>query len=358
MIAGLAGQGGGIVGGLWRDRGSCLAAEGHANTAQRLQANEGGRDLLEYGALVSVVMPIFNRAHLVPRVVGSILAQTYRNLDVVIVDDCSTDDIEGAIAALGDPRVRLIRRERNGGAAAARNTGVAAARADWIAFHDSDDYCTSDRIDLSVRKLMGLPQDYIGVYGIALFYTDASEENYGQRATFFRPFLSEHQLSGDLSSRTLQGNMMNLPTFLVKKTALQSAGLFDERLQQNEDWDLCLRLTQRGKFGFVPEFLILSPIPIDPTVSAARVSRSVRQGPRSFIRITGKLRHAGIGGSELSPHYASAAQYLMRMDRPGFARRFLRAALVLKPWQPRLWAHYLLSFTPKLHARLRRQQRL
>ena len=310
---------------------------------------------MEYGALVSVVMPIFNRAHLVPRVVGSILAQTYRDLDVVIVDDCSTDDIEGAIAALDDPRVRLIRRERNGGAAAARNTGVTAARADWIAFHDSDDYCTSDRIELSVRKLSQLPEDYIGVYGVALFYRKVSEESYGQGATFFRPVPSEHQLSGDLSSRTLQGNMMNLPTLLVKKTALQSAGLFDERLRKNEDWDLCLRLTQRGKFGFVPEFLILSPNPIDPQAMAAKISRSVRHGACSFIRITGKLRRAGAGGRSLAPHYASAARYLMRLERPGSARRFLRASLALDGWQPRIWMHYLLSFTPSLHARLRRE---
>ena len=94
--------------GLWREAGACLPAARHANTAPRWRADEDGRDLLEYGALVSVVMPIFNRAHLVPRVVGSILAQTYRNLDVVIVDDCSTDDIEGAIAALGDPWDKVL----------------------------------------------------------------------------------------------------------------------------------------------------------------------------------------------------------------------------------------------------------
>ena len=313
---------------------------------------------MEYGALVSVVMPVFNRAHLVPRVVGSILAQTYRNLDVVIVDDCSTDDIAGAIAALNDPRVRLIRRERNGGAAAARNTGVAAAKADWIAFHDSDDYCTSDRIELSVRKLMDLPQDYIGVYGMALFYKEGSEANYGSMKTYSRPLPGQNRLSGDLSAATLITNVLNLPTLLIRKTALIAAGLFDEGLRQNEDWDLCLRLTRQGPIGFVPEPLILSPTSLDPVVSAARVSRSDRQGARSFARITGKLRRSGIEGPVLSPHYASAARFLLRIDRPRFARRFLRAALVLRPWQPRLWAHWALSFMPNLHARIRGAGRL
>jgi hypothetical protein len=313
---------------------------------------------LEYGALVSVVMPIFNRAHLVPRVVGSILAQTYRNLDVVIVDDCSTDDIEGAIAALGDPRVRLIRRERNGGVAAARNTGVAAARADWIAFHDSDDYCTSDRIELSVRAMSQLPDDYIGVYGAVLFYNEASKENYHRMETYILPFPKEQQLSGDLFARTVRGNIVNFPTMLMKKSALLDAGPSDPLLRKNVDWDLSLRLTRQGRIGFLPEPMILSPISLDPAVSAVRVSRSVRQGACSFVRITGKLRHAGLEGPELSPHYVSAALYLMHLDRPGFARRFMRAALGLKLWQPRLWVHYLLSFTPSLHAKLRSKRRL
>jgi glycosyltransferase involved in cell wall biosynthesis len=291
---------------------------------------------------------------MVPRVVGSILAQTYRNLDVVIVDDCSNDDIDGAIAALGDPRVRLIRRERNGGASAARNTGVAAARGDWIAFHDSDDYCTSDRIELSVRKMMELPQDYIGVYGVALFYVAGSEANHNQKKTFFLPRASEPLLSGNLAARTEVGNMMNLPTILVQKTALEAAGPFDEKLRRNEDWDLCLRLTRQGKFGFVPEFFILCPNPIDPVIASAKVSRSTLHGARSFVRITGKLRRSGVKGPHLAAHYASAGRYLLRIERPKLAKRFLRASIAQNPWKPRIWAHYLLSFTPKLHAMLRK----
>jgi len=313
---------------------------------------------LEYGGLISVVMPVFNRAHLVPRIVGSIIAQSYTNLDIVVVDDCSTDDIEGAIAALNDPRVRLVRREKNGGAAAARNTGIAAARGDWIAFHDSDDICTFDRIDLSVRHLATLPGDYIGVYGMLLFYSDVNEAGYGKMHTYMRPFARTHPLSGDLSAVTLKNNIMNLPTMLVRKAALIAAGPLDEMLRQNEDWDLCLRLTRQGKFGFVPEPLLLTPTSHDPDVSAVRVSRSARQGARSFARITGKLKRGGFGGSALAAHYTTTALYLLQIDRPRLARRFLHAALAITPAKPRLWAHLLLSHAPGLHARLRRPGRL
>jgi len=308
--------------------------------------------------LVSVIMPIYNRAHLVPRVVGSLSAQTYRNLDIVIADDCSNDDLPGAVAALHDPRVRIVRRETNGGAAAARNTGVAAARGALIAFHDSDDYCTADRIDLSVRALLALPRDYIGVYGARLIYNEVAEGNYGMMRTEILPRPGTWPLSGDLSGCTMQGNMINFPTLLVKVEALRAAGPLDVLLRQNEDWDLCLRLTRQGKFGFVPEPLVLTPTTLDPDVSAARVSRSVRQGARSFIRISGKLRRQGVDGTVLGRHYGTTGRYLMQLDRPRLARRFFRASLARAPLQPKTWLHYAFSFMPGLHSRLRKKNRL
>ena len=313
---------------------------------------------MKYGDVISVVMPVFNRAHLVPRIVGSLCAQSYRNLDIVIADDCSTDDIAGAIAALNDPRVRLVRRTKNGGVGAARNTGVAAAHGAYIAFHDSDDICTQDRIELSVRAMVDLPDDYIGVYGVRLIYNEVSAANYGRMAAFVRPFPHETPLSGDLAQRTMVNNIINFPTMLVKKSALLAAGPSDELLRKNVDWDLCLRLTRQGKFGFVPEPLILTPTSLDLGVSGARVSRSVRQGARSYARITGKLKRAGLTGAPLAAHYATTARYLLRMSRPHFARRYLRAALTITPGKPRLWVHLLLSHAPGLHAMFRRPDKL
>ena len=313
---------------------------------------------MQYGDLVTVVMPVFNRAHLVPRIVGSLCAQSYRNLEILIVDDCSTDDIEGALDALGDQRVRLVRRERNGGVAAARNTGIDAATADLIAFHDSDDICVVDRIEQSMRKLVELPEEYVGVYGGRLIYNEVDEKNYGAMQTYVRPRPSERPLSGDLAARTEKANILNFPTLLVKKSALLAAGPSDELLRKNVDWDLCLRLTRQGKFGFIPEPLILTPTSLDPSVSGQRVSRSQRQGARSFARITGKLKRGGCADTDLARHYATTARYLIRIDRPRFARRYLSASLKMAPLKPSLWAHYLLSYAPGLHARVRKPAKM
>ena len=313
---------------------------------------------MHYGMLVSVVVPIYNRAHLVPRVVGSICAQTYRNLEIILADDCSTDDLESAVAALEDPRVRIVRREQNGGVAAARNTGVDAAQGELIAFHDSDDYCTADRIELSVRALLDLPEDYAGVYGARLFYNEVSEEDYGRMKVHILPRAGNARVSGDLAERTVRSNILNFPTLLVKAESLRAAGPSDVLLRKNVDWDLALRLTRQGKFGFIPEPLILTPTSLDPEVSAARVSRSTRQGARSFARISGKLRHQGADPDILATHYGTTGRYLMRLDRPGFARRFFRASLDCNRLQPKLWVHYLLSYAPGLHRRLRSEGQL
>jgi glycosyltransferase involved in cell wall biosynthesis len=313
---------------------------------------------LDAPELVSIVVPVFNRAHLVARSVGSLLNQSYRNLEVILVDDCSTDDIEAAVKAIGDPRVRLVRRQKNGGAAAARNTGLAAANGNLIAFHDSDDICTFDKIERQVALLKGLPDDYIGVYTAVIFHYSLSENDYSRMKAYVRPFPHEAPLSGDLAERTLRGNSFNLPTLLVKKSALVAAGPSDELMRNNVDWDLALRLTRQGKLGFIPEPLYLTQIFLSQSVNSKRISRSSRYSAASFVRISGKLRHAGYAGPYLSGHYASAARHLLRIGHAGFARRFFRAALAVTPMKPRLWVHYGLTYMPALHVKLQNRRRV
>lgn len=310
--------------------------------------------------LVSVIIPVFNRAHLVARSVGSLCRQSHENLEILVVDDCSSDDIEAAIAAIGDPRVRLLRRSRNGGAAAARNTGVVEARGDYIAFHDSDDTCSFDKIERQLAHLQSLPPDYIGVYCPVIFYTNLDEADYAQMSTYVRPYPRAASLSGDLSAITLDGNSFNLPTLLVRKAPLISSGLCDELLRNNEDWDLALRLTRQGKIGFVPEpmyFTQVSPtravsVSLVQNVNGRRISRSARYSAQSFVRITGKMRHAGLKSAAMASHYASAARYLLLIGHPRLARRFFRAALFINPTNPKLWVHLLVSYFPQLHVLL------
>lgn len=310
---------------------------------------------MQYGDLVSVIVPVYNRADRIARSVGSLCAQSYRNLDIILVDDCSHDDLTSAVAALNDPRVRLIRRDRNGGAGAARNTGVAAARSDWIAFHDSDDICVFDRIERQVRIAAGLGPDHIGVYTASIFYSEATEETFPEAEAFLKPHPYEpRRLSGDAFADTLAQNFINVPTMLIRRSAFEAAGRFDERLRNNEDWDFTLRLTRLGKFAFIPEPLYLTVRQSHLTDRSDQISISARFSARSYVAVTFKLRRSGVPDRALYVHFLSAARYLMRCGRFRLARRYLRRAILLRPLKPTGWRLYAFSLVPRFYAWLRR----
>ena len=311
---------------------------------------------LTQSELVTVVVPVFNRAHAIARSIGSICCQSYRNLEILIIDDASSDDIGAAVEALKDPRVRLIRRDKNGGAAAARNIGVQAAAGDLIAFHDSDDVVVFDKIERQVKLLQSLPADYVAVYTAVHFYFAADESNYTSMKSYVRPFPDTKLLSGDLSSQMMVANTVNLPTIVVRKSALLAAGPSDELMRNNVDWDLMIRLTKQGKFAFIPEPLYLTEFQNSKTVNAQRISRSTKFSARSFVRIAGKLRRQGLKGKPLAKHYSISSNYLLRIGHVGFARKFMRASLAHDPNNPKLFIHLVLSYVPMLHRKLMRYQ--
>lgn len=305
---------------------------------------------MKYGDLISIVVPVYNRAHLIGRSVGSLCAQSYRNIEILVVDDCSTDDLSTAVSAFADPRIRLIRRAENGGAAAARNTGAGEAAAEWVAFHDSDDICVFDRIERQARKLLALPQDYIGVHCSRLLYLETTEATYHRALGFVLPKPDRAgDLSGNLYHPTIRGNYISVPTMLLRKSAIAAAGGFDEGLRNNEDWDFTLRLTRLGKFGFLPEPLYLTLLQVAHESTEAQISTNERYSARSFITITGKLRRAGVAPKELAAHYMVTGRLLLRENRPALARRYLGASLRGRPRKLRTLTLYAVSFAPWLY---------
>ena len=302
--------------------------------------------------IVSIIVPIFNRAHLVEPSIGSLCLQDFGDLEIIVVDDASTDDLVAALDALGDARIRLVRRGVNGGAAAARNDGVAAARGDLIAFSDSDDICIFNRIGRQVAALSTAPE-LIGVYSSRLFHTELEEAEYGAMRSHVRPWPHERPLSGELFAATLRNNVINLPTLMVRRSALERAGPFDPLLRNNEDWDHSLRLTRQGPIGFIPDPLLITPSPVTLATEQGRISKSKRASARSFVRITGKLRRDGHEGPVLADHYRTTARLLIREGRVRSARGFMRRALWLRPVFPKLWLQFALSAFPETYTRLR-----
>jgi glycosyltransferase involved in cell wall biosynthesis len=198
-------------------------------------------------ALVSVVLPAYNRAPVLPRAIASVLSQSYAHLEIIVVDDGSTDDTEAAVRAIGDPRVRYLRRE-NGGAGAARNTGIAAARGAFIAFQDSDDEWLPEKLAKQCARLAAAPDD-VGVVVCGHL------GSYGPDRVI-EVTVDEPMQRGDAIGSLLTGLWYIPPTWLVRASVFERAGRFDEELPSAEDWDLAFRLADACRFDCIPEVLV------------------------------------------------------------------------------------------------------
>lgn len=192
--------------------------------------------------LVSVVIPTFNRAATLPRAIDSVLAQDHRALELLVVDDASTDDTARVIAGYADPRLRLIRQPVNQGVAAARNRGIAEARGRWLAFLDSDDEWLPGKL---TRQLAAMADPRIGMVVTGIETVEAD----GRRSLFHA------REAGDLFERLLVRNILHgaPSSALIRREALAMVGGFDTRLPAIEDYDLWLRLTRFWRVAAIAE---------------------------------------------------------------------------------------------------------
>ena len=182
---------------------------------------------------VSVIIPTHNRAALLPRAVDSVLAQTYRDFELLIVDDCSTDDTPQVVAGFSDPRVRGIRHERNRRQTGALNTGLAQARGEYAAFLDDDDEFTPDSLAERVALMEESPPETALVYGWADRIDDATGRVIGGR----RPVVEG---AGAFEYALEARNITATSTFLVRTAAAREIGGFDERLTAvNDSFFVC-----------------------------------------------------------------------------------------------------------------------
>jgi len=194
---------------------------------------------------VSAVIPTYNGERFIRKTVESVLAQTYRSLEVIVVDDCSGDDTRGAIADyIDEGRVVYIRRDVNGGIAAGRNTGLRAATGDYIAMLDHDDLWEADKVEKQTDFLTKSGKDFV--------FTDFyAEKDGGERVRFPSKKLSGTSVMDDL----LRENIIYTSTVLFKRELLDRAGLLDEGFTYCEDWDWWLRIAREADMGYLPEYL-------------------------------------------------------------------------------------------------------
>jgi glycosyltransferase involved in cell wall biosynthesis len=189
---------------------------------------------------VSVVVPSRNRARLLQRTLRSISAQHLGDLEVVVVDDGSTDDT-GAAAEAADPRVRVIRNREPAGVSVARNRGIAAARGDWIAFCDDDDLWAPEKLarQVSAAERAGADWVYAGDVNVDEQLRVLSGGPPPDPATVLTRLSRTNPLASGGSN------------VIVRSSVLAGVGGFDPALRRTEDWDLWIRLARVGPPAWV-----------------------------------------------------------------------------------------------------------
>ena len=195
---------------------------------------------------VSVVIPVWNGERHLKQAIESILAQDFRDFELIIVDDGSTDKTGEIIARYaGDPRVRVHRQE-NQGLVAALNVGLKLSRADLIARLDADDIALPRRLSLQLAYLHRNP-DVMAV-GSAVELMDADGRTLGIR---------RYPIGKAMASRgLLDGCTLAHPAVMMRKAAVEKVGGYRECFRHAEDYDLWLRLTDVGQVDNLPETLI------------------------------------------------------------------------------------------------------
>lgn len=195
---------------------------------------------------VSVIIPVYNRAHLLKRTLGSVLAQTFTDFEVLVVDDCSLDSPEPVIAAYGDSRLRYLRQSKNKGVAAARNRGLREARAPYVAFLDDDDEWLPEKLALQVDLFHRSSEDVGLVYtGVETLSDDDNRwiHTPSARGNLYRELLVRNQLHGGSSA-------------MIRRNIITTVGFFDETLSAIEDYDYWLRISRYYKIDCIDSPLV------------------------------------------------------------------------------------------------------
>jgi glycosyltransferase involved in cell wall biosynthesis len=221
---------------------------------------------------VSVIVPTYNRASLVGTAVRSVLRQAFTDLEVLVVDDGSTDDTERVVRDLADPRVHYCRLPKNRGQAAARNEGLRRARGEFLAFQDSDDRWVPGKLGRFMSAFRAVSGEVGCVYSdMQRFWAD------GRISYHTSPVVLRGRWI-DPKNRWYQVYRLGIQAAVIRRRYLEAVGPFDETLRYFEDMELFMRLAMACDFVHIPE-------PLTEYVQTGGVSQNMREMWRARRRV-------------------------------------------------------------------------
>jgi len=193
---------------------------------------------------VSIIIPAYNKDELTVRTVKSVLDQSYPNIEIIVVDDGSTDRTKELLSVFGN-RIRYIYKQ-NGGACGARNLGIRESSGQYVGFLDCDDLYMEKKVEQGIGFLREHPQ--YGYVHTDAYFIDRQDNIVGQ----YRNNKAK-RFQGWISQRLILGNFVCNSTVLVRRFCLEKAGFFDEEIFTPADWDMWMRLAEIQKAGYIDQ---------------------------------------------------------------------------------------------------------
>lgn len=208
---------------------------------------------------VSVVIPAYNREKTIEKAIASVLNQTVKPLEVIVVDDKSTDSTVEIVQSLCKEYsiIKLICLKKNSGAQAARNCGIKAAKGEWIAFLDSDDEWLENKLEIQTEAVTANPQ-------YDLYYGDYYEKRNG-KLKYKNCKLKRGKF--DYTVSVLVSSKILFQTMLVRKKALEDIGLLNEGVPSYQEWDTSIRLSINHKIYYIHKPMFIYNIYDGDTIS-------------------------------------------------------------------------------------------
>lgn len=266
---------------------------------------------------VSVIIPAFNRADMIAAAIDSALVQTVSDIEIIVVDDGSTDGTADVTQRIADGRIRVIAHERRRGAAAARNSGIAGARGEFIAFLDSDDAWMPEKLERQLSTLAANPTAEAAICGAHIRLIDQG-----------RSFDAELVQPDDWLKHLLADCAVNPgATLVIRRTAAAAIGPMDEDLPRFEDWDWLVRHAARGGvIAIAPG--VLAVVNNKRGRLGAETERSAQRFLAKHSALRARYGAAFSRRAEVDVWMQVAGTYAFAGEWWGFARVFARAALM------------------------------
>jgi glycosyltransferase involved in cell wall biosynthesis len=293
------------------------------------------RGLASRDPIVSVIVPTYNRQGLLQQAIDSVVGQTFRDWELIVVDDGSTDGTRDYLMSLRDPRIRTVLLDQGGNPTRARAAGLRMARGTWVAFLDSDDLWTPSKLAVQLEEL--------GAHPVCQWAYTA----YRFIDTSGRPLMPRAQSTLRFSSGWILPELLTfdvavaLPTLMARRSLLEEVGGFDETIALRGDYDLTLRLAARSEAWASQEAFTLVREHADRTTLNRRHADLFLYNERVFRKAAGNAPSRRIRALCIRQCATQLAGMALALSREGkgraafvaLARAFRDAPFAIPVWR-------------------------